>query len=89
MTARDIKTLKRLNIKLTETEVRSEFLKRMVKKKIGLREEEEFLTKEEIKLRGSKLNSKKREEIVTLLMKEKIKDNKKVWGQTEVDEVQH
>ena len=49
MTARDIETLKRLTTKLTETEVRREFLKRMVKKKVGLREEEEFLDKEKLK----------------------------------------
>ena len=35
MTARDIRTLRRITTKLTESEVRGEFMKKMVKKKVG------------------------------------------------------
>ena len=43
MTARDIGALRRITTKLAETEARSEFLKRMCKKKIGLREKRRVL----------------------------------------------
>ena len=33
----------------------------MIRKKVGFREEEEFLAKEERKLRGTKINFKKKE----------------------------
>ena len=52
MVAWDTRVLKRLTVKLIIAEERSQHLKKLVKKKIGLREEEEFLRKEKSKLRG-------------------------------------
>ena len=78
MTARDVRALRKLTIKLTEAEARSEHIRKMIRKKIGFREEEEFLAKEERKLRGTKINFKKKEKIVSLVMQEKLRDNEKL-----------
>ena len=75
MVAWDTRVLKRLTVKLIIAEERSQHLKKLVKKKIGLREEEEFLRKEKSKLRGIKFDSKKKEKVIALIMEEKLKDN--------------
>ena len=56
MTARDQRVLEKLTIKLTRIEIeeRSTHLRRLIKKGLGFREEEEFLAKEKRKMKGKK-----------------------------------
>ena len=67
-----------LSSKLVCIEERSRLLKNLSKHGIGLREEEEFLRKESLKCKGEKKFDKKNE-ILKLLMNNKIKDNTR-WG---------
>ena len=53
-TARDQRVLEKLTIKLTRIEERSTHLRRLIKKGLGFREEEEFLDKEMRKMKGKK-----------------------------------
>ena len=71
MTARDTRVLKKLTLQLVQTEERRYHLKRLVSKRIGFREEEEFLAKECSKLRGKKFNGKEMDKILSLVMKKK------------------
>ena len=77
MTALDIRTLKKVTIRLAETEEMSKVLRSLVAKRIGFKEEEDFLAKEKSKLKGGKSFDDKRR-LIKLAMGEKLKDNLKL-----------
>ena len=77
MAVRDTRVIRRLTKQLTQSEERTSHLRRLFKKGIGFRTEEEFLAREKSKLRGKTFNSKKKDKILSLVMEEKIKDNVK------------
>ena len=77
MTALDIRTLKKVTIRLAETEEMSKVLRSLVAKRIGFKEEEDFLAKEKSKLKGSKSFDDERR-LIKLTMGEKLKDNLKL-----------
>ena len=60
MTALDIRTLKKVTIRLAETEEMSKVLRSLVAKRIGFKEEEDFLAKEKSKLKGGRSFDDKR-----------------------------
>ena len=72
MTALDIRTLKKVTIRLAETEEMSKVLRSLVAKRIGFKEEEDFLAKEKSKLKGSKSFDDERR-LIKLTMGEKLK----------------
>ena len=76
MTAQDIRTLRKVTIKLVETEERSHLLRSLVAKRIGFKEVEEFVGREKSKLKGSKSFEDSRR-LVKMAMGEKLKDNLK------------
>ena len=68
--------------KCTEVEERGRLLENLKKRGVGLREIEEFITKEKEKFKG-KGTFRSRKEIVQRMMMEKIRDNIR-YGQGEI-----
>ena len=66
-----------MTIQLVENEERSQFFRRMIARKIGCKEEEDFMNREEVKLKGGG-NFKKNRKVVDLIMREKLRDNLKL-----------
>ena len=77
MTAQEQRKYKNLTEKLIRIEERSKLLKNLIRKGVGLKDEEEFMKYEEGKFKG-KQNFKKKE-IITRIMEIKLKDNNR-WG---------
>ena len=77
MTAQDIRTLRKVTIKLVETEERSHLLRSLVAKRIGFKEVEEFVGREKSKLKGGKSFDDSRR-LVKMAMGEKKSFNKKL-----------
>ena len=75
----DRKTLKKITYQLVESEERSKHIKNLLSRNIGFREEEEFYSKEQRKLKGGRGFDKKKV-TVKLAMKEKLQDNYKFEG---------
>ena len=80
MTARDQRVLEKLTIKLTRIEERSTHLRKLIKKGLGFREEEEFLAKEKRKMKGKNFNNKKKEGVISLIMKELVRYSNRSCG---------
>ena len=74
MTASDIRAYRTISRRLIRVEERGIMLKNVLAKGIGLREEEEFISR-----MGSKFKSRKkfgkRKEVLGIMMKEKMRDN--------------
>ena len=77
MTAKDIKTHRKVTYQLVEAEERSCLIRNLLAKGVGFREEEEFLKKERDKFKGGGIFDKKKE-TVKLAMGEKLNDNYKL-----------
>ena len=74
-TAKEEKAFRRLSRGLMEAEERSQMIRSLLAKEVGFREEEEFIRREESKLKGGGDYSKMRMEILSLAMGKKLKDN--------------
>ena len=69
--------------KCIESEMRVMLISELLKKGLGFKEVEDFVTRERGKLRGGgnlKTNFKNHREIVSKLMNEKLRDSKRVFG---------
>ena len=76
MTAQEARVYKKIASKLIVAEERSKLLMGLIAKKIGFKEEEDFIQHELIKLKGKNQNfGKERDGILALLMGRKLKDN--------------
>ena len=75
MTARDQRALEKLTLKLTRIEERTVHIRRLVKKRLGFREEEEFIKHEISKFHNKTTQLTKKKEIVKMMMREKQRDN--------------
>ena len=77
MTAKEEKTFLKLTIQLVQVEERRHLIENLKQQKLGLREEEEFVKHEMEKMRGGGRFGKK-DEIIKLLMEEKLRDNNRI-----------
>ena len=76
MSAQEIRAFRNIATKLVKTEERGKLMGNLKNARVGLREIEEFVLKEENKLRGTEgKNYKLRRELVAKAMDLKIKDN--------------
>ena len=76
MTAQEARVYKKIPSKLIVAEERTKLLMGLIAKKIGFKEEEDFIQHELIKLKGKNQNfGKERDGILALLMGRKLKDN--------------
>ena len=80
MAALDLRKLRRTTYQVIETEERGYHLRRLLSKKIGFREEEEFLKRERGKLKGGGKNFDVQKVTIKVAMGEKLKDNYKFEG---------
>ena len=75
MTAMEIRAYRNLNTKLVRIEELDKLMVNLIEHGIGFKEEEDFLRKEEMKLRGLR-GSKLRKEMIIQIMKTKLRDNR-------------
>ena len=75
MTALEIRAYRNLNSRLVRIEELDRLMVNLSEHSIGFRDEEEFLRKEENKLRGLR-GLKMRKEMILGIMKSKIRDNR-------------
>ena len=80
MAAQEVREYRNLSKKFVEIEERGRLLKTLLTRKNGLNEEEHFVQKELVKIKGvngniSKIKFNQRKEIIALSMKYKVKDN--------------
>ena len=74
MTAKEERSFLKLTIQLVQVEERRHLIENLRQHKLGLREEEEFVRHEIEKMRGGGRFGKK-DEVIRLLMEEKLRDN--------------
>ena len=77
MSAREIRAYRSLSTKLIKIQERGRMIGNLIARGVGFREEEEFMWHESGKYKCQQLKSKKKKEIVNVLMMEKKKDNLK------------
>ena len=80
MAASDLRKLRKTTYQIVETEERGYHLRSLLSKKIGFREEEEFLKKEREKLKGGGKGFDVKKLTIKVAMGEKLKDNYKFEG---------
>ena len=78
MAAQEVREYRNLSKKFVEIEERGRLLKTLLTRKIGLHEEEHFVQKELVKIKGvngniSKIKFNQRKKIIALSMKYKVK----------------
>ena len=78
MAAQEVREYRNLSKKLVDIEERGRLLKTLLTRKIGLNEEEHFVQKELVKMKGvngniSKIRFNQRKKIIALSMKYKVK----------------
>ena len=81
MSAQEIRANRNLSSRLVRTEERSKLLGNLIARGVGLKEEEEFLRHEHSKFRCNR-EYRKKKEIITLAMKEKLRNDRKFEAKT-------